>query len=172
MGGRAAAMRSCSGKLWRGGAQLTCCCCRQPALGANRRGVPRSATFFGGYVTVRAQPHSREWALYGGLQAAPRSTNVRGRGRYRKWQHDHKTCRMRYLWEGGRAVTNGRGVPATSGASIAPSSWGGARLWHRRRRRRPSCFPVLPVLFAGASAVSGRERPRSRPPLRPLLWSL
>jgi len=160
MGGRAAAMRSCSGKLWRGVLQFTRCWCPQPALGANRGGVPRSATLCGGHVTVRAQPHTREWALHGGLQAAPRSTNYWARGRHRKWQHNHGTCRMRFGWAGGRGGTDLRGVPATSGASIAPSSSGGARVWHRRRLRRPSCFPVLPVSFAGAAGVRSRERPR------------
>ena len=101
MGGRAAAMRSFSGKRWRGGPQLTRCWCPQPALGANWGGVPRSATLCGGNVTVRAQPQPREWALHVRSQAAPRSTNFWARGRHRKWQPDHGTCQMRFLWAGG-----------------------------------------------------------------------
>jgi len=69
MGGRAAAMRSCSGNLWWGGPQLTRCWCHQPALGADRGGVPRSALLCGGHVTVHAQTHYWEWALHGGFQA-------------------------------------------------------------------------------------------------------
>jgi len=101
MGGRAAAIRSCSGKLWRGGPQLTRCWCPQPALGADRGGVPLSAALCGGHVTVRAQPQPREWDLHVRSQAAPRSTNVLARGRHRKWQHDHGTGQMRFLWGGG-----------------------------------------------------------------------
>jgi len=81
MSGRAAALRSCSGILRRGGPELTRCWCHQPALGANREGVPRSATLCCRHVTVRAQPHPREWALHGGFQAAPRSPHYWSRGR-------------------------------------------------------------------------------------------
>jgi len=152
MGWRAAPMRSCSGILWRGGLQLTRCRCHQPALGANRGGVPRSATFCGRHVTVRAQPHPREWAVHGGFQAAPRSPHY--------WSRGHPgPANCAFCGGRGRGATDRRGAPATSGASITPSSSGRARLRHRRRRRRPSRFPVLPVSFAGAAAVSGRERP-------------
>jgi len=82
------------------------------------------------------------------------------------------TCQLRFLWVRGRGATDRRGAHATSGASITPSSSGGARLRHRRRRRRQSRFPVLPVSFAGAAAMSGRERPCLRPPLRPRLRPL
>jgi len=159
MGWHAAAVRSCSGILWRGGPQLTRCWCHQPALGANRGGVPRSATLCGGHVTVRAQPHPRERALHGGFQAAPRSPHFSSRGLHRKWQHDHGTCQLRFLWGWGRGATDLRGAPATSDASITPSSSEEARLRHRRRWRRPSGFPVLPVSFASAATVSGRKRP-------------
>jgi len=169
MDGRAAAMRSCSGTLWRGGPQLIRCWCPRPALRADRGGVPRSASLCGGHVTVRAQPHPQERALHGGLQAAPRSTNFWARGRHRMWQHALGTYQILFLRGRGRGATDRRGAPATSGASIAPSSSGGARWWHRRRWRRPSCFPDLPIAFAGAVGVSGHERPCLWRPLGPLL---
>jgi len=97
MGGRAAAMRSCSGNLWQGGLQLPSCWCHQHALRANRAGVPRSATLCGGHVTVRAQSHPREWALHGGFKAAPRSPKFLSRGHHRKWKHDHGICQLRFL---------------------------------------------------------------------------
>jgi len=139
--------------------QLTRSWCPQPALRVDRGGVTRSATFCCGHVTVHARPHPQKWALLWGSQAGPRSTKIWARGRHRIWQHDLGICQMSFLWEGGRGATDRRSVPATSGASIVPSSSEGARLWRRRHRRRPSCFPDLPVASAGAAGVRGRERP-------------
>jgi len=145
MGWRAAPMRSCSGILWRGGPQLTRCWCHQPALGANRGGVPRSATLCGQHVTVRPQPHPREWAVHGGFQAAPRSPQYWSRGR-----PGPANC----------AFCGGGGAERQIGAVRPPPA---ARRSHRRRREERDCGTAVVGVVHPVSPFCPSPSPAQRP---------